>query len=267
MYTKIGSRHGQRHQADAESAQDPQDDAQTRVRRRYRASRAVIVPVYNEERTVDTLLRRLRDGPFPDKEVIVEDDGSRDATPAILEPWAGVPGFVFLRHDRNQGKGAAIRTGLAFARGEITIIQDADLEYAPADFPRLIELIRQGEAEVVYGTRYHGPCRAPPALRFRLAVRILNLLVRLLYGQRLTDEATCYKAFRTSLLRRWDVRATGFDFCPEVTAKVCRLGYPTVEVPISYRPRTAVEGKKIGWRDGVQAVWTLLKYRLCFRAD
>jgi glycosyltransferase involved in cell wall biosynthesis len=225
----------------------------------------VIVPVFNEERTIDLVLRRLRDGPYPDKEVIVVDDGSTDATPQILQAWAGQPGFLILRHHHNQGKGAAIRTGLAQARGEIAIIQDADLEYDPADFPRLIEPIRRGESDVVYGSRYLRPGAALPTTRFRLAVSCLNFLVRLLYGQRLTDEATCYKAFRTSLLRRLNLQATGFEFCPEVTAKVCRLGYAIIEVPISYRPRTTAEGKKIGWRDGFRAVWTLLRYRLSAR--
>src|SRR5206468_324684 len=129
----------------------------------------------------------------------------------------------------------------------------------PADFPRLVEVIRRGETDVVYGSRY---LLRPVALdRFGLAVLLLNLLVRLLYGQRLTDEATCYKAFRTSLLRRLNLRAAGFEFCPEVTAKLCRLGQHIVEVPISYRPRSRAEGKKIGWRDACLAVWTLLKCR------
>ncbi len=221
----------------------------------------VIVPVFNEERTVDALLRRLCDGPYPDKEVIVVDDGSTDATPALLARWEGTPGIVLLRHQHNRGKGAAVRTGLAHAAGEITLIQDADLEYDPADIPLLVEAIRRGEGNVVYGSRYLCPSRALGWTRFRLAVCLLNALVRLLYGQRLTDEATCYKAFRTALLRQLDLRATGFEFCPEVTAKVCRLGYPIVEVPIHYRPRGRAEGKKIRWRDAWVAVWVLVRYR------
>jgi dolichol-phosphate mannosyltransferase len=221
----------------------------------------VLVPVFNEERTVEAVLGRLQEGPYPDKEVIVVDDGSTDATPRILANWAERPGFLLLRHDRNRGKGSAIRTGLARARGEITIIQDADLEYDPADFPRLVEVIRRGESEVVYGSRYLNPSPSLPLTRFRLAVGFFNLLVRVLYGQRLTDEATCYKAFRTSLLRRLDLQATGFEFCPEVTAKVCRQGHRIAEVPIAYRPRSLADGKKIGWADGWLAVWTLLKYR------
>jgi dolichol-phosphate mannosyltransferase len=222
----------------------------------------VLVPVFNEEATVDTLLRRLRDGPYPDKEVIVVDDGSRDGTARFLECWADQPGFVVLRHAENRGKGAAVRTGLARARGEITVIQDADLEYDPAELPRLVEVLRRGEAAVVYGSRYLHPDRPLPWSRFRLAVTLLNWLVRLLYGRRLTDEATCYKVCRTRLLRELRLTADRFDLCAELTAKLCRLGIPIQEVPISYRPRTRAQGKKIGWRDGWQAVWALVKWRL-----
>lgn len=235
----------------------------------------VIVPVYNEAATVDELLRRLLAGPyaFPEKEILVVDDGSTDGTAARLAAWAGTPGIVMLRHEANRGKGAAIRTALAQARGGITIIQDADLEYDPADMPKLIEPIRRGEAVVVYGSRYlrHAAIEAskasgPLALRrwtkFRLAVAILNGLVRLLYGVRLTDEATCYKALRTDLLRSLDLQAERFEFCPEVTAKLCRLGIDILEVPISYHPRTSVQGKKIRWRDAWEAVWTLVRWRL-----
>ncbi len=151
----------------------------------------VLIPVYNEERTVEALLRRVAEGPYPDKEVIVIDDGSRDATPRLLQAWAGRPGFVLLRHEKNRGKGAAVRTGLLQARGEVTIIQDADLEYDPADYPRLVEPIRRGAAQAVYGSRYLDPSRRLPWTRFRLGVVCFNLLVRLLYGRRLTDEATC----------------------------------------------------------------------------
>jgi dolichol-phosphate mannosyltransferase len=222
---------------------------------------SVLAPVYNEERTVDALLRRLRNGPYPDKEVIVVDDGSTDDTPAILARWAGEAGFLVLRHPSNRGKGAAVRTALAHARGQIAVIQDADLEYDPAGLPGLIEPIRRGESEVVYGSRYLGSARPLPWSRFRLAVCGVNLLVRLLYGQRLTDEATCYKAFRMDLLRALAVRARGFELCAELTAKVCRAGRRIVEVPVRYQPRTAAEGKKIGWRDCWPTVWALIKWR------
>jgi len=221
----------------------------------------VLIPVYNEERTIDELLRRVAAGPYPNKEVIVIDDGSADATSQLLEAWAERPGFRVLRHTTNQGKGAAVRTGLAKARGEVTIIQDADLEYDPADYPLLVEPIRRKEAEAVFGSRYLAPTRQLPWTKFRLGVMLFNGMVRVLYGQRLTDEATCYKAVRTTLFHALDLQAARFEMCPEMTAKLCRLGVRIVEVPISYRPRSVKDGKKIGWRDGVQAVWTLLKWR------
>jgi hypothetical protein len=226
---------------------------------------SVVIPVYNEERTVDALLRRVVTGPFPhpDKEVIVVDDGSRDGTAAALERWRGCPGVVLLRHPENRGKGAAVRTGLAHARGEVTLIQDADLEYDPADYPRVLAPLRAGWAEVVYGSRYLRPAAPLPWSKFRCAVWLLNQAVRLLYGQRLTDEATCYKALRTDLFRRLDLRAERFELCAEVTAKVCRLGVPIVEVPITYEPRSAREGKKIGWRDAGATLWALLRWRVC----
>lgn len=224
----------------------------------------VIVPVYNEERTVDELLRRVVAGPYPypEKEIIVVDDGSRDRTAAILRSWEGQPGIILLRHSENRGKGAAVRTGLAVARGEITLIQDADLEYDPADYPGLVERIRRGDGDAVYGSRYLRTDRAQPWSKFRLAVGGLSLLVRLLFGQRLTDEATCYKAIRTRLLRALDLRAERFDLCAEITAKLCRAGVRIVEVPISYRPRSAAEGKKIGWRDVWPTLRALLKWRI-----
>jgi len=143
----------------------------------------------------------------------------------------------------------------------VTIIQDADLEYDSQEIPRLVEVIHRREAEVVYGSRYLAPQVSLPWTRFRLAVVLLNGLVRLLYGQRVTDEATCYKAFRTSLLRDMNLQAERFEFCPEVTAKACRMGRQIVEVPISYQPRSTVEGKKIRWGDGLEAAWTLLRWR------
>ena len=222
----------------------------------------VIIPVYNEERTVDALLRRVTEGPYPDKEVIVIDDGGTDATPRLPGKWAGVPGFRVLRHARNRGKGAAVRTGLAEATGEVTIIQDADLEYDPADYPRLVEPILRGEAEAVYGSRYLAPSRRLPWTRFRMGVVFFNVLVRVLYGRRLTDEATCYKAARTGLWRSLDLRAERFELCPEMTAKLSRRGVRIQEVAVSYRPRGSADGKKIGWRDGAHAVWTLLKWRV-----
>jgi len=225
---------------------------------------SVIVPVYNEAATIDAVLRRLESGPYPwpQGEFIVVDDGSTDESWQRLRPWSEKPGVLVMRHALNQGKGAAIRTAVARARGAITVIQDADLEYDPADLPRLIEPIRRRETDVVYGSRYLTPTVPLPWTKFRLAVAILNGLVRALYGARLTDEATCYKALPTDLLRSLDVQARRFDFCPEVTAKLCRRGVPIREVPIAYRPRSAAQGKKIGCRDALAAAWSLLAWRV-----
>lgn len=222
----------------------------------------VIVPVYNERPTIDRVLQRLLEAPYPDKEIIIVDDGSFDGTSSVLERRNCHPYIRVLHHKGNRGKGVAVRTALAHAHGAITIIQDADLEYDPGDWPRLIEPIRRGEAAVVYGSRYLRPSHSLPWSRFRLAVSLLNLLVRLLYGQRLSDEATCYKAMPTELFRALNLRSQRFELCAEITAKVCRLRLPFLEVPISYQPRTAAEGKKIGWRDAWSTFWTLLQWRL-----
>jgi glycosyltransferase involved in cell wall biosynthesis len=151
---------------------------------------------------------------------------------------------------------------LAAARGDVTLIQDADLEYDPDDYPKLVEPIRNGDADVVYGSRYRCQENYLPWTPNRVCVHLLNVMVRMLYRQRITDEATCYKVFRTDLLRRLDLQCERFEFCPEVTAKVCRAGVPIREVPIRFHPRFAADGKKIRWKDGVEAVWTLLRWRL-----
>jgi glycosyltransferase involved in cell wall biosynthesis len=221
----------------------------------------VIVPVFNEERTVDAVLRRVQACGLPNPEILVVDDGSTDGTMAALAAWRNVPNVLVLRHAVNRGKGAAIATALRLAHGDITTIQDGDLEYDPNDLPRLAEAIQRDGCSVVYGSRFLRPAAPLPWTKFRLAVALLNLLIRLLYGRRLTDEATCYKAFRTDLLRGLDVQARRFEFCPEVTAKLCRLGVPIREIPISYHPRGHAQGKKIGWRDAWPTFWTLLKWR------
>jgi len=222
----------------------------------------VIVPVYNEAATVGELLRRLLAAPYPDKQIIIVDDGSRDGTAAILQSWANCPNILLLRHGENRGKGAAVRTGLERATGQITIIQDADLEYDPNEFPAVIEPIRRGDAQVVYGSRYLRPVERLPWSRFRVAVVLLNVLVRGLYGQRLTDEATCYKAMPTELYRSLQLRSNGFELCLEITSKICRAGIHILEVPISYHPRSANEGKKIGWRDAFRGCWAVAKWRV-----
>lgn len=221
----------------------------------------VIMPVYNEVRTIDRIVRKVLTAPYR-KELIIVDDGSADGTAERLEALARLPGVRVLTHECNRGKGAAIRTGLAQARGPYTIIQDADLEYDPADYPLLIETLRRGEGAVVYGSRYAHSENTLPISRFWVAVKLLNWAVRVLYGARLTDEATCYKAFHTDLLRSLNLRCERFEFCPEVTAKVLKAGHDIVEVPIRFQHRTVAEGKKIGWTDAMEAFWTLLKFRI-----
>lgn len=222
---------------------------------------SVLVPAYNEKRTIRELLSRVEAAPYK-KQIVVVDDCSTDGTSEILSEYADRSGYTVLRHDRNRGKGAAIRTAIAHSHGEVCIIQDADLEYDPNDYPLLVEIIRKGYSDVVYGSRYISKKNDLPATKFKIGVLSLNLLVRLLYRHPMTDEATCYKAFRTSLLRDIGLTCERFEFCPEVTARVIRRGHRIIEVPITYRYRTTAEGKKIGWRDFLEAVWCLMKCRV-----
>ena len=219
---------------------------------------SVIIPVYNEADTIRGLLQRLHEAPF-EKEIIVVDDCSTDGTGEILKRERGI---VLLRHDRNRGKGSAIRTGIRHAAGDIIIIQDADLEYDPNEIPLVVDPIRRGEAEIVYGNRFFGGLPSGMPLPNKIANLLLAWTVLILYGRKLHDEATCYKAFRSDLLKSMDLRCTRFEFCPEVTAKALRAGREIREVAIhNYRPRVKLEGKKIRWTDGLEAVFTLLRYR------
>jgi len=218
---------------------------------------SVLIPVYNERDTVAETIARVRASPV-EKEIIVVDDASADDTAGIVASLAG-PDLKLVRQPRNQGKGAAIRRGLEEVSGEIVLIQDADLEYDPADYPALIAPILAGEAAVVYGTR------APRFEAMRWPHRVFNWiaarLANLLYRAGITDEATCYKVFRTEVLRAIPLRCRRFEFCPEVTAKVRKRGLAIREVPVSYHARSVGAGKKIRWWDGVIALWTLIKYR------
>jgi dolichol-phosphate mannosyltransferase len=223
---------------------------------------SVIIPAHNEENTIDEVIARVRavDLGGVAMEIIVVDDASTDSTGEKLAAYVGQDGIVVLRHPANRGKGAAIRTGLEAATGEMTIIQDADLEYDPDDYPRLIKPVVDGAADVVYGSRFRGT-RENMALVNLLANKLLAWTATLLYGKRITDEATCYKVFRTDILRSFGLECERFEFCPEVTAKTLRGRYRLVEVPISYRARTVEAGKKIRAFDGLEAIWTLVRFR------
>jgi dolichol-phosphate mannosyltransferase len=224
---------------------------------------SVIVPVYNEAAHLDELLQAIQASPVK-KEIIIVDDGSTDGTREKLQALPPIDDVTIVFHEKNYGKGAAIRTALAYARGEYLLIQDSDLEYDPQDYPRLLSPLESGRANVVYGVR---PDRPERGLRFFLGAKLLTHLTNLLYGAGIHDEATCYKVIRRSLVEQMQLECRRFEFCPEVTAKLCRMGERIEEVPISYHPRSAMEGKKIRHSDGWLAIWTLIRYRFGLRSS
>jgi dolichol-phosphate mannosyltransferase len=232
-------------------------DAPAATGARWQGCVSVLVPVYNEAAHVDELLRAIQASPVK-KEIILVDDGSTDGTREKLQSLPPMDDVTIVFHEKNCGKGAAIRTALACARGEYVLIQDSDLEYDPQDYAALMRPLEEGKANVVYGVR---PDRPERGLRFFFGAKLLTHLANLLYGAGIHDEATCYKAFRRLLLSRMQLECHRFEFCPEVTAKLCRMGESIAEVPISYQPRSAQEGKKIRHSDGWLAIWTLIRYR------
>jgi len=234
---------------------------------------SVVIPVYNEEATLRLLLDRVIGAPLPDAvselEVVVVDDCSSDDTWSELEGWRptgredGRKAHVIReRHSQNRGKGAALRTGFASTSGDILLVQDADLEYDPADYPALLQPIVDGHAEVVYGSRFLGGPHRVLFFWHYLGNQMLTLMSNMFSDLNVTDMETCYKVFVRGVLDRITLKSNRFGFEPEFTAKVARLGVRIYEVPISYHGRTYAEGKKIGWTDGVSAIWSILRFNI-----
>jgi glycosyltransferase involved in cell wall biosynthesis len=220
---------------------------------------SVVMPVYNERETIQEIIRRVLAVPLR-IELIVVDDGSKDGTRDILTAMAAALPFTLVLQPANAGKGAALRRGFEEATGDLVVIQDADLEYSPEEFPQLIELICQGRADVVYGSRFLGRHRVFLFTHYA-GNRLLTLITNVLYNTMLTDMETCYKVMRTDVVRSMKLQSNGFGIEPELTAKIFKRHYRVYEVPITYDGRGYEEGKKITWRDGVVALWVLLKYR------
>ncbi len=219
----------------------------------------VLIPVYNEKDSLLELLKKVESVDFGlEKEIILVDDFSTDGT---KELYSGI-NHKILYHEKNLGKGAALRTGLKEASGDIVIIQDADLEYNPDDYLPLVRLIKEDKADVVYGSRFLDKSNLKNFLFLSLvANKTLTVLTNILFGAKLTDMETCYKAFRREFIQNINIKSNRFDFEPEITSKVLKQKVRFMELPITYNARAFAEGKKIGWKDGVQAIWTLIKFR------
>lgn len=237
---------------------------------------SIIVPVYNEVSTVAEILRRVRAVPLAvpvgygresrsvvtfEREVVAVDDGSTDGTRDVLQELADEPDVIVVFHERNRGKGAAVRTALEYADGDVMLIQDADLEYDPREYPALLQPIVEGRSEVVYGSRFRGGPTKAMFFWHMVGNRLLTLMTNVLYDTILSDMETCYKVFTREVADRLDLKASGWGFDPEITAQILKRGYRIYEVPISYTGREFEEGKKIDWRDGLIVLWTLLKHR------
>ncbi|MFN3742202.1 MAG: glycosyltransferase family 2 protein [Anaerolineales bacterium] len=221
---------------------------------------SVIIPVYNEVASIEEIVRRVQETKRA-FEIVIVDDGSTDGTRDVLRRLDGNGNIRVLFHEKNRGKGAAIRSGLQVAQGDVLLIQDADLEYDPRDYPILLRPIEEGVADVVYGSRFLGGPRRVVMFWHMVANKLLTLMTNILYNSILSDMETGYKAFRREVIENMPLRANRFDFEPEFTAKVLKRHYRIFEVPISFNPRDYSQGKKIKLRDAFEAVWTLLKYR------
>ena len=220
----------------------------------------VLIPVYNEFKTIHEIMRRVHATKLAD-EIILVDDGSTDGTRDILKELDGKDGVRVILHEHNQGKGAAVRTGIKAATCDILLIQDADLEYDPRDYPKLLQPIEEDLADVVYGSRFLGAPRRVAMFWHMIANKLLTLMTNILYDTILTDMETGYKVFKREIIADIPLHAKRFEFEPEFTAKILKRGMRIFEVPISFNPRDYAEGKKIGIRDAFEAIWALLKYR------
>jgi glycosyltransferase involved in cell wall biosynthesis len=221
---------------------------------------SVVIPAFNEVQTIRKILVRVQNTNRVD-EILVVDDGSTDGTRDILKELDGSESIRVVLHEKNQGKGAAVMTGVRQASGDVIIIQDADLEYDPRDYPALLQPIEEGLADVVYGSRFLGAARRPTMFWHMIANKLLTLMTNLLYNNILTDMETGYKVFRRQVVSNLNIHARRFDFEPEFTAKILKSKARIFEVPITFNPRDYSEGKKIKFKDALEAVWTLIKYR------
>lgn len=221
---------------------------------------SVIIPIFNEKDTLKEIISRVQATGIPD-EIILVDDGSSDGTTNIVKEYEGEKGFRTVIHNKNQGKGAAVRSGLNAATGDVLLIQDADLEYDPRDYPALLKPIEEGLADVVYGSRFLGGSRRVAMFWHMVANKLLTLFTNVLYNTILTDMETGYKVFKKEVVEDMPLHAKRFEFEPEFTAKILKRNYRIFEVPISFNPRDYEEGKKIGLSDAFEAIWALMKYR------